>query len=235
MPRTKLTRHQLKEQDEITTSLQTFTELLAARKREVTIGISAVAAVVIIFFGWRYISSSRNSKAQVELSQAIETYSDTNAIKSEKERDQKALDLARKTYSDYGSLPAGKIGLYYAALSEDGLGDTQKAIQDLQEVAQSGDANIKGVAQFALGQIYKRHGDFQKAIETYKPLFDSGGYSKSAVAYELGTTYEANNQADQAKEFYQKVVTDYPDSPFRQNADEALKRLGVVTPAPKPS
>jgi TolA-binding protein len=100
---------------------------------------------------------------------------------------------------------------------------------------QRGDASIKGVAQFALAQIYKRHGDTQKAIDTLKPLFDSGGYSKSAVAYELATVYEVRKQNDQAKEFYQKVVTDFPESPFRQNADEALKRLGVVTPPPKPS
>jgi len=49
-----MTRHQLKEQDEITTSLQTFTELLVEKKKEVTIGVSAVAALVIIIFGWSY-------------------------------------------------------------------------------------------------------------------------------------------------------------------------------------
>jgi TolA-binding protein len=102
-------------------------------------------------------------------------------------------------------------------------------------VIQRGDAGTKGIAQFALAEIYKKHGDNQKAIDTYKTLFDGGGYSKSAVAYELAAAYEANKQTDQAKEYYQKVVTEFPDSPFRQNADEALKRLGVVTPPPKPS
>ena len=79
---------------------------------------------------------------------------------------------------------------------------------------------------------------YQKAIDTYKRLYDSGGYSKAAVAYELASVYEANKQPDQAKDFYQKVVSEFPDSPFRTNADEALKRLGVTTPPPvvqKPS
>jgi TolA-binding protein len=234
VPRTKMTRHQLKEQDEITTSLQTVTELIVAKKREVIIGVSVVAALVIIFVGWSLYSSSRNSKAQVELSQAINFYSDPT-IKSDKERYQKTLAAAQKTVDDYGSTTLGKIAQYYVAMSQEGLGDTAKAEQNLQEVVQRGDASIKGVAQFALAQTYKKHGDTQKAIDTYKPLFDSGGYSKSAVAYELATLYEANKQTDQAKEFYQKVVTDFPDSPFRQNADEALKRLGVVIPPPKPS
>jgi predicted negative regulator of RcsB-dependent stress response len=229
-----MTRHQLKEQDEITTSLQTFSELLVARKKEAITGVSVIAALVIIYFGWSYYSSSRNARAQTELSQAINTYGDTT-IKSDKERYQRTMDQAQKVADNYGSLNAGKIALYYVALSQEGLGDTPKAVQNLQDVAQRGDASIKGVAQFALGEVYKKHGDTQKAIDTDKALFDSGGYSRSAVAYELAMLYEANNQADQAKQFYQKVVTDFPDSPFRQNADDALKRLGVVTPPPKPS
>ena len=234
MARTKMTRHQLKEQDEITSFFEKYTEIIIAKRKEVGIGIAAVAAVAIIFFAWSAYSSSRNTKAQAELSQVMNTYNDTT-IKSDKERYQKTLAEAQKAHDDYPSLPAGSIALYYAALSQDGLGDTTKAVQNLQDVSQHGDASVKSVAQFALGALYKRHGDTQKAIDTLKPLFDGGGYSKSAVAYELATLYETNKQVDQAKDFYQKVVTDFPDSPFRQNADEALKRLGVVVPPPKPS
>jgi tetratricopeptide (TPR) repeat protein len=235
VPRTKLTRHQLKEQDEITTSLQTFTELLIAKKKEATIALGVVAALVVLFFAWSYYSSSRNTRAQIALSQAINTYNDTAAIKSDKERYEKTIAEAQKTYDDYKSLPAGSIALYYVALSQEGLGDTAKAVQNLQESAQRGDASVKAVSQFALGAIYRKHGDFQKAVETYKKLYDGGGYSKAAVAYELASVYEANKQVDQAKEYYQKLVTDFPDSPFRQNADDALKRLGVTAPPPKPS
>jgi tetratricopeptide (TPR) repeat protein len=238
VPRTKMTRHQLKEQDEITTSLQTFTEYVVARKREVTIGITVVAVLVIAVFGWRYYSSRRNAAAQAQLSQAINTFNDTVNIKSEKERYEKTIAEAQKTHDQYRSLPAGSIALYYVALSQEGLGDTAKAIQNLQDVAGHGDASIRSVAQFALGSIYKKRGETQKAIDTYKQLYDSGGYSKAAVAYELATLYEANKQPDQAKDYYQKLVSEFPDSPFRQNADDALKRMGVVTPPPasqKPS
>jgi len=229
-----MTRHQLKEQDEISSFFEKYTELVIAKKREVGIGVAVVAAIAIVFFAWSAYSSSRNTKAQAELSQVINTYNDTT-VKSDKERYGKTLAEAGRTHDDYPSLPAGSIAQYYAALSRDGLGDTARAIQDLQEVSQHGDASIRSVAQFALASLYKRHGDTQKAIDTLKSLYESGGYSKSAVAYELATLYEANKQVDQAKDFYQKVVTDFPDSPFRQNADDALKRLGVVTPPPKPS
>jgi tetratricopeptide (TPR) repeat protein len=239
VPRTKMSRHELKEQDEITTSLQKFTEFVVRYKKELTTGATLVAALAIVIFGWSYYRSSRNARAEAQLSQAIDIFNDTTNIKSDKERYQKTLAEAQKTYDQYRSLPAGNIALYYIGLSQDGLGDTAKSVQSLQEVADRGDASVKAIAQFALGSIYKKHGDNQKAIEVYKRLYDTGGYSKAAVAYELASLYEANKQPDQAKDFYQKVVSEFPDSPFRTNADEGLKRLGVTaTPPPatqKPS
>ena len=235
MPRTKMTRHQLKEQDEITTSLHKFTDIAVAQKKEITIGLAAVAVLVIAFFGWSYYTSSRNARAQMQLSQAINIFNNSANIKSDKERYEKTIAEAQKVYDQYRSLPIASIAQYYIALSQEGLGDRAKAVQNLQEVAGRGDASVKAVAQFALGALYKKSGEIQKAIDIYKQLYDSGGYSKAAVAYELATLYEKNNQVDQATNLYQRLVSDFPDSPFRQNADDALKRLGVTAPPPKPS
>jgi tetratricopeptide (TPR) repeat protein len=228
-----MTRHQLKEQDEITTSIRKSTEFLYDHQKQIIIGVAAVVVLLIAVIGYSYYRSSRNASAQEQLSVAVTTFNDTT--KPEKERYEKTIAEAQKTYDDYRSLPVAQIAKYYIGVSQEGLGDTAKAVESLQEVVAQADQDIKGVAQFALGGIHAKHGETQKAIDVYKQLFDNGGYSKAAVGYELATLYEANNQIDQAKEFYQKVVTDFPDSPFRPSADEALKRLGVTTPPPKPS
>ena len=225
-----MTRHELKEQDEITTSLQKFTDFVVLHKKEVTTALTAAAVLAIVVFGYGYYRSNRNANAQAQLSQAINTFNDTVNIKSDKERYEKTIVEAQKTYDQYRSSPIANIALYYVALSQEGLGDTAKATQTLQHVAEAGDPSIKGVAQFATGAIYKKHGETQKAIDVYKQIYDRGGYSKAAVAYELASLYEANKQPDQAKDFYQKLVSEFPDSPFRQNADDALKRLGVTAP-----
>jgi tetratricopeptide (TPR) repeat protein len=146
-----------------------------------------------------------------------------------------AIAEAQKVYDSYRSLPAASIAQYYIGLSHEGLGDTGKAVESLQQAIQDGTQEIKGVAQFALAGIHRKQGETEMAIAVYKQLYDGGGYSKAAVGYELATLYEATDQIDQAKELYQSVVTDFPDSPFRPNADEALKRLGVTPPPPKPS
>src|SRR5438477_1062962 len=194
-----MTRHELKEQDEITTYLQKLTEFVELQKKEVTTGLTVLAVLAIVIFGWSYYRSNRNANAQAQLSQAIRTFNDTANIKSDKERYEKTIAEAQKTYDQYRSLPVGSIALYYIGLGQEGLGDTAKAAQSLQEVIQRGDASIKSVGQFALGALYKKHGDLQKAIDVYKQLYDSGGYSKAAVGYELAMLYEANKQLDQAK------------------------------------
>jgi predicted negative regulator of RcsB-dependent stress response len=231
-----MTRHELKETDEFTTSIQNFSEIAYARKKEILAGAIAVVVLILVVVGWRVYAANRNASAESQLSQAISVFSDAN-IKSEKERYEKALVQAQKTHDTYGSLPAGMIAQYYMAMCQEGLGDTAKATDNLQQVIRNGDSSVSGVAKFALAGIYKKHGDTQKAIDLYKELYDKGGYSKSAAVFELARLSETNNKTDEAKAYYQKIVSEFPESPFRQEADTALKRLGAPAPAPeqKPS
>jgi predicted negative regulator of RcsB-dependent stress response len=229
-----LTRSELKAQDEITTTIQNFTEIAYARKKELITGAAVLLVLALAFLGWRYYSASRNAAAQAQLGEVIDIFRDS-AITVEKEKFEKTAAAAQKTIDSYGSSPAGTIARYYLALSQDGLGNTADAVKNLQQVIDGGDAEHKPVAQFALAQIHSRHGEFQKAIDVLKQLEQSGGFSKSAVLYELGSASEAGGQLEQARTYYSKVVTDFPDSSFREASEVALKRRGFPIPAPTPA
>ncbi|HZI51210.1 MAG TPA: tetratricopeptide repeat protein [Terriglobia bacterium] len=233
MTRARLTRSELKARDEITTTLERLTETAITRKNEVF----AVAAIVLVlvgaFFGWRYFSARRTAAAQQELSSVILAFNDT-AVKEEKERFEKTIVAAQKAMADYPSSSTASLAQYYLALSQDGLGDMPNAVKNLEEVIARGDSSTKPIAQFALAEVYKRHGDFQKAIDVLKQLETTGGFSKAAVSYELGTVAEAANQKDVAQAAYSKVITDSVDSPFRSDAESALKRMGLPVPVPAP-
>jgi len=228
-----MTRHELKAQDEITTKLQSFTEIAMTRKKEIILVAGIVVVIILAYVGWGVYSTRRNTNAQNQLAIAITAYSDP-ALTTDKDRYEKTIVEAQKTVDQYGSHPAALIAKYYIGLSQEGLGDTAKATQTLQEVINQGDATTKGVAQFALAGIYQKHGDRQKAVELLKQLNDSGGYSGSAVAYELGKVLEADKQPDQAKPYYEKVVKDFADSPFRPDAEAGLRRMGFTVPTPAP-
>ena len=229
MARTKMTRHELKETDEITSGLQIATEFVYRRKNEILVGVGAVVVLGAAIVGWRVYASNRDANAQSQLGAVIQAFNDTTNLKTEKERYEKAIVEAQKVVETYRNHPAGQIAQYYIAMSQRGLGDNQKAEQSLQEVIQRGDEKLKGISQFALASIYKGQGETQKAVDAYKQLLDSGAYPKSAVLFELAKLSELSKQASQAKEYYQRIVSEFADSAFRAEADQALKRLG--TPA----
>ena len=227
----RLSRHELKSQDEITTSLRTITGILQEKQKEILVGVVVLLLVVAAVVGWRAYSGRRNAAAAVQLATAISTFEDLT-IKPEKTRYEKAAAEAQKTIDSYGSTSAATIARYYLALSQERLGDSATAEKNLQEVADRGDGSIKGVAQFALGHLQAKHGGSAKAIETLTRLYDSGTYPKSSVAYDLAALLEANGQPAKAQEYYAKVITDSPESRFRQESESALKRMGVPVPAP---
>jgi predicted negative regulator of RcsB-dependent stress response len=228
-----LTRHELKAQDEITTKLQNFSETAVERKKEILIGVAAVLVLVLAFFGWRFYANSRNTAAQGQLGAAIAAFNDPS-IASEKERYEKTIAEAQKVVDSYDSTPAGAIARYYMAVSQEGLGDSTRAEANLQDVVSRGESGIDPVARFALAGLYKRRSEYQKAIDLLKNLEGSGAYSRSAVAYELAVNYEASGQRDQMQTYYSKIITDYPDSTFREPAEVALKKMGVPIPTPAP-
>jgi len=207
--------------------------MAVARKKELLAGVAIVLVVVVAFLGWRYYSIKQDAAAQGELAAAIATFRNP-AIKADKERFEKTIVEAQKALNDYPSARTAPIARYYLALAQDGLGDMPNAVKNLEEVISRADADTKPIAQFALAGVYKRHGDFQKGIDVLKQLESSGGYSKSAVHYELGVSAEGANQKDQAQTYYSKVITESPDSPFRGDAETALKRMGLPLPPPAP-
>ena len=226
----RLTRQELKSQDEITSSLQNFGELLDERKKEILTGIGVILILVIAFVGWRAYSARRNAAASAQLATAIAAFDDPTA--KDKAHFEKAAAEAQKTIDSYGSTSSGWIARYYLAMSKEQLGDTETARKTLQDVIDHGDKTIKGIAQFGMAHIQAQHNEVPKAIETLGQLYSSGDYPKGAVGYEIATLYESSGQQSKAQEFYGKVITETPESRFRQESESALKRLGLPVPTP---
>jgi FimV-like protein len=226
-----MSRRELRE-DEISSTLQSFWEKVLAKRTELLVVFGVIVAVLIGVMVWRTYASRQNDEVQAQLGKVVAAFNELGTPPAE--RFKKVVDEGEKTVASYGSLPAGYMARYYMAFGQEGLGDKAKAISLLEEVAGHGDADLQGMARFAMAQIHARSGDQAKAIEILKDLFEKGGYAKDAVAIELGRAHEAANQNDQAKGYYEKVITDFQNSPFRSDAESALRRMGFPLPAPGP-
>ncbi len=226
MARKRMTRRELVEKDEITTKLQEVVSFLIRNRNLVLAGVGVVLAVVVIAVGWSVYASNREAASQTELSRVIAIFGDVEGYASDADRFQAAVVEAELVSAAYPSLSAGRIAQYYVALSQGGLGNTTESVRILNELVESGYSTIAEVARFALAESYTSTGELESAIAAYQGLVESGGYSQGAVLYELGRLHEAISKPDEARGFYESVIGEYPDSPFRAEADRALERLG---------
>jgi predicted negative regulator of RcsB-dependent stress response len=226
-------------EDEITSALQGFVLAVEARKTELLVAVGVIVAVVIGVAGWRNYTNRNNDEAQMQLSLVTKAFNELGTPAAE--RFKKVIEEGEKTVSTYGTRPEANLAKYYMAFGHEGLGDTDKAIGLLDDVSSHTQGDIQGMARFATAQIHARHGQQAKAIEIFKDLLEKGGYTKGAVALELARAHESAGQKDEAKTYYDKVITEFavtPSSPLRSDAESALRRLGFplpTAPAKNPS
>ena len=225
MARKRLSRRELVEKDDITSSLERGTTWVVEHGRVLAIGVGIAVLIAAVAVGLRISAANRTAAAQNALAEVIQLYSTVTEGTPDEERFLAALLAAERVQNDYPGLSASQIARYFEALSSKQLGDSERAIPILIELSESGGGTVSEVARFALAELYKEEGDLELAVQSYQALANSGGFANEAVLFELGRLHEALSMPDEARDYYQTLVGDYPNSAFRSDADRALRRL----------
>jgi tetratricopeptide (TPR) repeat protein len=84
-----------------------------------------------------------------------------------------------------------------------------------------------GVAAVAAIDAEAAAGRPKEALETAKRYLEAGDspVSKDVLVFTMARLYEQTGQSVEAKSFYQRIVTDFPDSPLRTDAQQRLASL----------
>jgi tetratricopeptide (TPR) repeat protein len=224
--RNKMSRKELVETDQITSRLEQSAMWVIDHPRPFIWGIAGVVGTIAVVAGWSLYASGRHEQAQLALGAVIRTFHNAAGFESEEARYQATLEEAVRVEEAFGGR-AGQIARYYAALSHEALGDTGETVRILEELAGSGHPTIRPPARFALGQTYTKEEQFDRAIEVYRTLLDSGEYASPPILFELAGLSEAAGRAAEALDFYESLMRDYPDSVYQPEAERAVKRLGA--------
>jgi tol-pal system protein YbgF len=90
-------------------------------------------------------------------------------------------------------------------------------------------------AQFYVGDIYYRKGDFENAVPAFDALLEQ--YSENAKTadahYMKGLSLRKMEKRDAAAKEFREVIAKYPDSELVPNAKEQLKLMGLSAGAAK--
>ncbi len=135
-----------------------------------------------------------------------------------------ALNNALKLRPYYGKAFLNLGNLYLAK------NEPEKALEYYEKATQGDLDNKEGF--FALGQLCMQLKKYEKAIEAYKNSIKKGAGDHPAVLFNLANAYFLNNQFDNAKFIYQKLVTAHPfEAKYLYNLAETHFQMGEIEKA----
>jgi TolA-binding protein len=230
-------RHHLKENE-----LQRFAVktrgIIEDRRRETTglmIGVIVVAVAAGGYFLWR---DHVQSRAHALLADALAvqqarvaapgTPAAPGTYPSERARLEAAVLKLKAAADAYPSTDAGIFARYQEAADQLALGNAAAAVTAYQDVIQQAGNGIYGqMARLGLAEAQARAGQYDQAINAFKELAQrkDGPLPVDGILMELGRTYrDAGKRAD-AQQTFNRLVAEFPDSPFTQEAKRELDSL----------
>jgi len=226
----RITRRQLKRND-LAETFGRGVDYVAHHRRGATEAIAAGVAVLllaggfVLFRGWRERTAGRELSEALAILEAplasdptAATASRTFPTAADREREAaKHLDAAAKK----ASTEAGRAArLIVAARSEKGA----EAVNDLTKVARDGTLEVAAAAEIDVARLLAAAGKTSEAIERLQRGIESpqAAAPKDALLFVLAETYEKAGNAADARSTYQRIVNDYPNSPYRAPAREKL-------------
>jgi len=108
------------------------------------------------------------------------------------------------------------------------LGNTKEAAAAYQQVIDRAGSGLYGqMARLGLAEVQAREGQYDSAISTYKGLADNkdGPLPVDGILMQLGRTYLEAGKATEAQQTFNRVVEEFPESPFSGDARKELESL----------
>jgi predicted negative regulator of RcsB-dependent stress response len=230
-------RHHLKE-NELQTFARDVRDRFEGRQREAMLGLAAVGVVAILgiaFFAWReYVQT----QAATLLAGAVAvkdarigppgTAEQGLRFNNERERAQAALTKFKIAADAYPSTDAGLFARLEEAATYMTLGNPAQAGAAYQQVIDKAGNSIYGQsARLGLAGAQAAQGQYDQAINAFKELSQrkDGPLPVDGILMQLGRTYlEAGKRAD-AQQTFNRLVEEFPESPFSGDAKRELENL----------
>jgi tetratricopeptide (TPR) repeat protein len=237
-------RHRLKEND-LTHALNEAAARMTEQRRTYGVVAGVVAVVVLAAFGYWAWHTRNETRAQVLLTEALTivqspvdvpkpdaggkivqaagTYPTINA------RAEAGLAKFMQVGNSYPSTRAGIAARYYAAAALAMLGRPQEAAARYQEVIdKAGAKDFYGrMAQLGLIETLVEAKQYDQAIAKAQVLANANddALPRDAMLMELGRVYVAAGRKNEARQTFDKVVTEFPDSAFSEEAKTMIASL----------
>jgi predicted negative regulator of RcsB-dependent stress response len=210
------TRHNLKKDKFAQAAASGASWVTEHRSSVVQWAIAAVVALAIVI-GGAIFWTMRSSSANAALGAAMDVYNqplampgappDPNSFATAADRAKAANAKFTAVADSYGWMRQGKMAKYFAGITNQELGQTGTAEDQLKSVAGSWNRNLANLAKMALAGIYHQNNQDSQAIDLYNQIVARPSTTVSAAVAQLSLAnlYADQGKTDQARALWAKV------------------------------
>lgn len=234
-------RHHLKE-NELEHLARLTHEFYATHTRDFTRALAAVIVIGGIGLGYYLYHSRVQGRASEMLGQAIvvdestvgpapattTSASSKPAFPTEQARSEAALVKYKAAADAYPTTDSGIFARYQEGTTLMALGRPAEAITRYQDVIDKAGTSLYGqMARLGLAEAQARAGQYDQAINTFKELAQrkDGPLPVDGILMQLGRAYLDAGKRSDAEQTFNRVVEEFPASPFATDARRELDTL----------
>ncbi|HQT94858.1 MAG: hypothetical protein B7Z68_01575 [Acidobacteria bacterium 21-70-11] len=234
----RLTRKQIKK-DEFITFVDRAVQWTGQNWRQALIGLGVVLAAALVWWGVTAFLGSRTDAASQAMDGALAAYNAPvgsaapAGAKVKFATDTERLAAAEKAFksvkSRYRFTPQAKLAdLFLARIAAD-RGDVPQAIRRLGEIASSRSSDpVVRLAMLDLIRLRVARGEGLQLVSELDAMAAGKDprLPRDAALFHLAEIWQHEGKPEEAAKLYRKLVEDFPDSPYRADAQQRLASAG---------
>jgi hypothetical protein len=237
-------REQMK-QDDLASGLEQAASWFVTHRDELRIGAGVVVVLLAAAGAFGYFQGQRAREADRAFRDALTTFEAPVAAElapgaerpsgqvfaTSEDKYKTAAAAFEGVERRFASSATGLRAKYYAALARIELGQSAEAEKALKEIQARGAGLEPDLARLALASLYRRGGQVDKAVETYRALATNPAASVPRDFALLGVaqSLEDAKRWAEARAAYRQLVEEFPASVYAAEARsraEYLQSLG---------
>lgn len=256
MPEHKITRKEIKQQDEFLSAATRLTHWFMQRRKAVGLVALLILAAAAVVLGVHAYRDRQEQNAAALLAVALRVYNSPLAedgvstdgassvadehgaaghrhFASDDEKFAAAVEALRPIVDEYASYPSGQAASFYLGTSLAQMGRLDEAEAALLQARRASAGFIQAMAMNRLGIQYMEQGRSDEAVAIFEELArrtPDGFPVEEALASEA-RAHEAAGDRQAAMVAYQRIVEDHPTSVYatlaRTRVEELAAQLGV--------
>jgi TolA-binding protein len=201
---------------------------------------AVLLAVLIGLLAYFYIAH-RSEVANQALAAAVKVYgapvvpdgakpndAQEPSFPNEAARRARARQLLERVHDDYRWTDAADVASLYLAEIDAATGKPAAARKLWSDfVGKHGDHVLAAQARIDLMELDRGQGKGQQVAQQLRQMLDQSDspLPQDVILYQLAVTLEQLNRDQEAAKTYQRLVDEFPQSPYRQSAQQKLTAL----------